>query len=86
VFPSCLTQNPSRARAGNRPLPPLTCPPPLACMTPVRTPVLRPGSGAGHGHIYRLDACRKLPQFRLRIEVGVLYVRPRVSPGVPFIS
>jgi hypothetical protein len=55
-------------------------------MTPVRTPVLRPGSGAGHGHIYRLDACRKLPQFRLRIEVGVLYVRPRVSPGVFFIS
>jgi hypothetical protein len=27
-----------------------------------------------------------LPQFRLRIEVGVLHVRPRVSPGVPFIS
>jgi hypothetical protein len=97
VFPSCLPQNPSRARAGNRHWSAATHWPAAAhlfgrlSVSPSVRPSVRrlyypPGPGAGYGHIYRLGACRKMPQFRFHAECNDLYVRPRVLYTVPFDS
>jgi hypothetical protein len=87
VFPSCLPQNPSRARAGNRHWSAATHLFGRLSVSPsVRRLYYPPGPGAGYGHIYRLGACRKMPQFRFHVECNDLYVRPRVLYTVPFDS